>query len=131
MTTELTTDARNELADYVERLESLMAEKKTVAEKIKAEFAEAAGSGFDKRAIQQIIKERAADLDKTIEQRAIVESYRKALGSLSGTPLGDWARQWMANDARHEERAQKPSAMSDWMKSKRAKSSGEEGRAAE
>lgn len=124
----LSVDTKTQLGDYVERIESLMAEKKEASEKIKAEYAEAAGQGFDKKAIAQIIKERMADLDKTIEHRKIVDTYRRALGSLAGTPLGDWARQWIANDARHDQRTTEQSPMTDWMKSRSAAKSGGEDR---
>ena len=54
--------------------------------------------------IKQILKDRKADLDQTIEMRAKIDTYRKALGSLTDTPLGDWARSWMANEARTRRR---------------------------
>jgi|CXWL01.1.fsa_nt_gi uncharacterized protein (UPF0335 family) len=119
----ITSDARNALGDYVTRIESLIEEKTEAAERIKAEYAEAAGAGFDKLAIQQIIKERAADAEKSIRQREIVETYRTALAGLVGTPLGDWARQWVANDTRVRQRSKNASdsAMDDFMK-KRSKS---------
>jgi len=49
---ELSADTRNQLADFVERIESLNAEKTETNEKIKAEFSGAAGLGFDKDAIK-------------------------------------------------------------------------------
>lgn len=119
MNQELSGDQRNELADYVGRIESLTAERAEAAEKIKAEYAAAAGAGYDKKAIRQLIKERASDLEKTIEHRKIVETYRKALGGLAGTPLGDWARKWMADEARYERRTSEASPMSDWMRQQR------------
>lgn len=113
-------DTRNALGDYVTRIESLNEEKTEVAERIKAEYAEAAGAGFDKQAIQQIIKERAADAEKSIKQREIVETYRAALAGLVGTPLGDWARQWVANDTRVRQRSKHAeSAMDDFMKKRK------------
>lgn len=120
----ITSDTRNALGDYVTRIESLIEEKTAAAERIKAEYAEAAGAGFDKQAIQQIIKERAADAEKSIRQREVVEIYRAALAGLVGTPLGDWARQWVANDTRMRQRSrQSESAMDDFMKRRTAKPS--------
>ncbi len=118
---ELSGDQRNQLSDTIERLEGLMSEKAQVNEKIKAEFSEAASAGFDKKAIQQLLKERAADSEKTVSHRRTVSVYRQALAGLAGTPLGDWARQWIANDARYERRAAEPSAMADFMKTRSAK----------
>lgn len=118
----LSADQKNELGDFVERLESLLAEKAEVNERIKAEYSEAAGTGYDKKAIQQIIKERAADAQKSIEHREIVETYRRALAGLSGTPLGDWARNWMANDARIK-KPEDANPMRDFMKRSEDKNS--------
>jgi len=112
-------NAKEQLAGYIERIESLVEEKKQVAERIKSEFTSAAAEGFDRKAIQQIIKDRAADAQKTVEMRAIVESYRKALGALAGTALGDWARQWVVNDARLQRREQVDTSDLDEMLRKR------------
>ena len=113
--TELSREQKNHLADVVERLESLTAEKKMAAEKIKAEYAEAASSGFNVAAIKQIIKDRSADADKTVALRREVDVYRRALGTFASTPLGDWARQWVANDARYERRAAEPGPLDELM----------------
>ncbi len=98
--TDLGNKSTNELAGFVTRIEDLMSEKAEVSERIKGEYAMAASCGFDKKALRQIIKEREADSEKTILHRTIVETYRRALGGLAGTPLGDWARSWLADDER-------------------------------
>jgi uncharacterized protein (UPF0335 family) len=121
MDTELNTAARNELGDFVQRIESLTAEKAEVSERIKKEYAEAAGAGFDKKAIRQLIKERMADLDKTVQHRRTVEVYRRALGTLAGTPLGDWARSWIATDARQDRHENEPSAMAEFLSKRKGK----------
>lgn len=113
---ELGRNAREQLAGFVERIESLTEEKAEVSERIKSEYAEAAGSGFDKKVIRQLIKERTADFQKTIEHRATLNAYRRALGGLAGTPLGDWARQWISTEARTSRPADVDPLMSDWMK---------------
>jgi len=115
-------DSRKELAGIIDRLESLTEEKKEAAARIKAEFEQAVGAGFDKRAIQQILKDRAADSQKTIELRAVVDGYVKSLGSLSGTPLGDWARTWLASSARMTRQdTEAAETMSGFMKSRASK----------
>lgn len=119
---DLSQDSKAELGGYVTRIESLLEEKAETAERIKAEFSAAAGQGYDKKAIQQIIKERAADAQKSVEQREIVETYRRALAALSGTPLGDWARQWMAEDSRLKQRAKEAAEpMAEFMGRRSAK----------
>lgn len=113
---DLSASSKTELGEYITRIESLLEEKSEVNERIKAEYAEAAGEGFDKKAIQQIIKERAADAQKSVEHREVVETYRRALAGLAGTPLGDWARQWVAEDARLKQRAKEVAKpMADFM----------------
>lgn len=119
--TDLSTESRNQLHDYVERIESLMIEKKEAAEKIKAEYAQAAGDGFDKKAIAQLLKERLSDREKTIEHRNVVATYRQALSSFAGTPLGDWARKWLADEARHSRRKTEPRPLDEWMTSRKPK----------
>lgn len=117
---DLSATSKTELAEFITRIESLLDEKAEISERIKAEYAEAAGTGFDKKAIQQIIKERAADAQKSVEHREIVEAYRRSLAGLSGTPLGDWARQWVAEDARLKQRTKEVAQpMSDFMSKRR------------
>lgn len=111
-------DTRQLLADYVERVESLEAEKSEVAAKIKAEHALMAGNGFDMPALKQILKERKSDDIKSVEKRTIAAVYRRALATLQGTPLGDWARSWDQEEARtaiHRERGYQAGEMATFM----------------
>lgn len=130
---ELDNDTRNALADLVERLEALHAEKKQAADAIKAEMAQAASQGFDVKVIRQLLKDRAADDGATVEHRALVETYRKALAGMQGSELGEWARNWIAQGNTVAARAE-PRDMQDFM-AKRAQArratgddAGEEGR---
>ena len=124
---DLGSQARKELGNIIETLESLTEEKKQLGEKIKAEFAEAASSGYDKKAITQILKDRAADAQKSVELRAITATYRRALGSLANTPLGDWARSWMAQEARiNKPTNEKSPEMEAFMKGRKAKAASED-----
>lgn len=121
-THELNTSSRKELAEHIASIESLTEEKIAVAEKIKAQYAEAASAGYDKKAIQQIIKERLADSEKSVTQRAVTATYRRALGSLANTPLGDWARSWMAHEARiNKPQKEESPQMADFMKGRKTK----------
>lgn len=74
--------AREQLKSFIERIERLRDEKKTIEDDIKDVFAEAKGTGFDTNALKVILKERAADPDKRTELEAIVELYRTALWML-------------------------------------------------
>jgi uncharacterized protein (UPF0335 family) len=94
-----------ELAGFIERIESLETERKQASEKIKAEYAQAQSEGFDKKAIRQLLKDRRADTAKTMELRAVVDAYRKALARRVGNvlgDLGDWARSWNSMEGKME-----------------------------
>lgn len=114
---------RDLLVATIERIEDAEAEVVEARERVKAAFSAAAGAGFDAKAIRQLIKERKADSEKSIKKRRLVELYRRSIAGLSGTPLGDWARSWIAEDARakrgdaHEEEP----LLSDFMRKKSAK----------
>lgn len=94
-----------QLAGFIQRIEILETERAQIREKIKAEYAMAEGTGFDKAAIKQVVKDRRADLEKTIAFRAVVEAYRKALARTLGDKLGElgeWARTWLTKEAKTE-----------------------------
>jgi uncharacterized protein (UPF0335 family) len=83
--------ARDQLRSLVERLERLDEEKRALAEDMKELFAQAKSTGFDVKALKQILKERRQDADERRDLEAIVDTYRTALGMLDGTPLGESA----------------------------------------
>jgi uncharacterized protein (UPF0335 family) len=72
--------AAEELKQLVERVERLHEERKALGDDIADVFKEAVGRGFDKKAMQQVIKLRAMDPDKRRELEAIVELYRNSIG---------------------------------------------------
>lgn len=129
MTEALGSNSTEQLAGFISRIQTLQEEKAQVSERIKSEFSEAAGCGFDKKAMKQILKEMAADTAQSIEHRATVETYRKALGNLSGTPLGEWARTWNARDAKMRLDAGKANEadplMAEFMKGRKQPSNGD------
>ena len=74
--------AGDHLRQYIERIERLEEEKKTISEDIREVFAEAKGNGFDAKIMRKIIglrKMEAADRD---EQETLLELYMQALGML-------------------------------------------------
>lgn len=75
--------ARDQLRAFVERIERLEEEKKTIADDIKDVFAEAKGTGFDTKALREILRIRKQDADQRAEHEAIVDLYMQALGMLS------------------------------------------------
>lgn len=68
------------LRQYIERIETLTAEKADVQGHIKEAFAEAKMHGFDTKAMRQVIKLRALDTATRQEQETILELYSHALG---------------------------------------------------
>lgn len=80
--------AGDRLRSFIERIERLSEEKRSIAADIKEVFAEAKGTGFDVPTMRRIIKERAMDKDDLDEQETLLEIYRKALGHLATTHLG-------------------------------------------
>lgn len=74
------TVAASQLRAFLERIERLEEEKKTIADDIKDVFAEAKGSGYNAKAMRDILKERKLDREKAEEHRAIVNLYASALG---------------------------------------------------
>ena len=86
--------AKEQLKSFIERIERLEEEKKTIADDIKDVFAEAKGTGFDTKALREILKIRKQDADQRAEFEAIVDLYMNALGMISfeETPLGQAAQ---------------------------------------
>jgi uncharacterized protein (UPF0335 family) len=68
------------LKAFIERIERLTEEAKTLADDIKDVYAEAKGNGFDTKIIRKIIKIREMDRDKRREEEEILDLYLTALG---------------------------------------------------
>lgn len=71
---------KEQLKAYVERIERLAEEKKTIADDIRDVFAEAKGAGYDVKALRGAIRLRAKDPKEVQEEQAILETYCAALG---------------------------------------------------
>ena len=74
--------AGDQLRSFVERIERLEEEKKTIADDIKDVYAEAKGNGFDTKVLRRVISMRKQDQNERLEQEAITELYLQALGML-------------------------------------------------
>lgn len=83
--------AKDHLKAFVERVERLEEEKKTLSDDIRDVFAEAKANGFDVKALRAVIRLRKQDADERAEHEAILETYLQALGMLADTPLGQVA----------------------------------------
>ena len=69
-----------EIRQFIERYESLEAQKKDLAEEMKEVMAEAKGRGYDVKILKKIIAIRKRDKDDLAEEEAILELYKEALG---------------------------------------------------
>jgi uncharacterized protein (UPF0335 family) len=78
--------AGERLRSFIERIERLEEEKRTLGEDIKEVFAEAKGNGFDTKIMRQIIKIRRMDKDDLDEQETLLDIYKRALGMLPDMP---------------------------------------------
>jgi uncharacterized protein (UPF0335 family) len=74
------TVAAGQLRAFIERVERLEEEKKTIADDIKEVYAEMKGTGFDTKAVRKIIRLRKQDAAERQEEEAILELYKAALG---------------------------------------------------
>lgn len=72
--------ARNQLRAFIERIERLEEEKKTLVDDIKDVYGEAKGMGFDTKILRKVISLRKQDQDERMEQEAILDTYLQALG---------------------------------------------------
>jgi uncharacterized protein (UPF0335 family) len=75
--------ARDQLKAFVERIERLEEEKKTISEDIRDVYAEAKGNGYDTKALRKIVALRKKDQQERAEEEAILELYMQALGMMA------------------------------------------------
>ena len=64
----------------LERIERLNEEKQGIADDIKDVFAESKGQGYDVKTMRSIIKLRKMERDARMEQEALLDTYKAALG---------------------------------------------------
>lgn len=74
------TVAANQLRAFIERIERLEEEKKTISDDIKEVYAEMKGTGFDTKAARTIVRLRKRDRAEREEEEAILDLYLNALG---------------------------------------------------
>lgn len=80
-------EAGDHLRSFVERIESLEEEKRSLADDIKSVYAEAKANGYDTKALRKIIWRRRQDTNALAEYEAIIETYMHALGMTKERPL--------------------------------------------
>ncbi len=75
--------ARDQLRAFIERIERLEEEKKTIADDVKDVYGEAKAMGFIPAMIKKIVALRKKDEQQRMEEEAILDTYLHALGMLS------------------------------------------------
>ena len=68
------------LKSLIERVERLEDEKNNLLADIKEVFSEAKGLGYDPKIMRKVLIIRKMDIDERLEQEALLETYRAALG---------------------------------------------------
>jgi len=74
--------AQDQIRAFIERIERLEEEKRTIADDIKEVYAEAKGNGFDAKIMRKIVSIRRMDREKRIEEETILDLYMQALGEI-------------------------------------------------
>jgi uncharacterized protein (UPF0335 family) len=74
--------AGDRLKSFIERIERIEEERKTLGDDIKEVYAEAKGTGFDTKIMRQLIRIRKMDKDDLDEQETLLDVYKRALGML-------------------------------------------------
>jgi len=72
--------AVGQLRSFIERIERLEEEKKTLSEDIKDVYGELKGNGFDTKAVRTIIRLRKKEDHERQEEEAMIQLYKDALG---------------------------------------------------
>ena len=70
--------AKDQLKAFVERIERLEEEKKTISDDIRDVYAESKGNGFDVKALRAVVRLRKQDAQERNEQQLILETYMRS-----------------------------------------------------
>jgi uncharacterized protein (UPF0335 family) len=80
---------RDQLRGFIERIERLEEEKKTIGNDIKDVYGDAKGNGFDTKILKKVINIRKKDEQERMEEEAILDTYLAALGMIAKDPIDD------------------------------------------
>mgnify|MGYP006077684787 FL=1 len=78
--TNVTRPKDDRLRSLIERVERLEEEKYNLLSDIKEVFSEAKGLGYDPKIMRKVLIIRKMDVDERLEQEALLDTYRNALG---------------------------------------------------
>ena len=77
---DINANTAGQLKAFIERVERLEEEKRTISEDITEVYSEAKANGFDPKILRKIVALRKLDASKRQEQEEILETYMRALG---------------------------------------------------
>ena len=75
-----TSIAADQLAAYIDQIERLEAEKKTVMADMAEVYKEAGGDGFDVKAMKELIRIRKMEEADRNQREELLDIYKRALG---------------------------------------------------
>ena len=78
--TNITRPKDDRLKSLIERVERLEDEKNNLLSDIKEVFSEAKSLGYEPKIMRKILIIRKMDIDERLEQEALLDTYRNALG---------------------------------------------------
>lgn len=78
------TIAKDQLRAFIERIERLEEDKKSISDDIRDVYDEAKGTGFEPKILRKVISLRKLDASERQEQEAILDLYLSALGMEMG-----------------------------------------------
>ena len=76
--------AGDQLRAFVERIERLEEEKKTISDDIREVYAEAKGNGFDVKTLRKVVARRRKSAHQREEEDAMLDLFEHALGMAGG-----------------------------------------------
>lgn len=80
--TQIGDNSKEQLKSIIERVENLNSEIKGLSDDRADIFKEAAGNGYDVKALRTIVRMRKQDAGERAQQEAILEAYQHALGMI-------------------------------------------------
>ena len=75
----ITNETKQDLKNRVEHIESLLLEKDNLNTEIREAFEAAANTGYDVKAMKEVIKLRKRDLQKVVNEEDMRELYKDLL----------------------------------------------------
>ena len=71
---------KEQLQQFIERIERLEEEKASISEDVREVYAEAKANGYDVKVMRQVIKLRKMEASEREEQESLIDTYLHALG---------------------------------------------------